>query len=81
MLDAYPGSELNGGTDPSKLGSTEAFWTVEQLIRYGITRPQFFADRRLEAGEGKKKIALLCFSSGTTGKPKVRDGIPPARLV
>ena len=46
--------------------------TIEQLIKEGLERPPAFVERRLEDGEGTKKIAYLCFSSGTTGKPKVR---------
>lgn len=30
-----------------------------------------FIEPRLKSGEAKTKIAFLCFSSGTTGKPKV----------
>jgi len=30
-----------------------------------------FVERRLEPGEAKTKVALLLFSSGTTGRPKV----------
>lgn len=29
-----------------------------------------FVEKRLAPGEAKKKLAFLCFSSGTTGKPK-----------
>lgn len=30
-----------------------------------------FVERILSKGEGKSKVAVLCFSSGTTGPPKV----------
>jgi len=30
-----------------------------------------FQERQLGVGEGNKRIALLCWSSGTTGLPKV----------
>ncbi|KAI0827402.1 acetyl-CoA synthetase-like protein [Trametes gibbosa] len=43
---------------------------VEDLIAQGLREPQRFAERRLKPGEAKTKLALLCFSSGTTGKPK-----------
>ena len=30
-----------------------------------------YAERKFKPGEGKTTIAFLCFSSGTTGNPKV----------
>ena len=45
--------------------------TIEGLIKEGLEGPPAFVERKLEEGEGTKKIAYLCFSSGTTGKPKV----------
>ena len=45
--------------------------TVQTLVEEGLARPQAFVDRRLAPGEGKRKLAFLSFSSGTTGKPKV----------
>lgn len=44
--------------------------SVASLIEAGLSKHQVFTERRLSLGEGKTKIALLCFSSGTTGKPK-----------
>ncbi|KAI0034004.1 amp dependent CoA ligase [Vararia minispora EC-137] len=44
--------------------------SVDELIQFGLARPANFVERRLRPGEGRTKIALLCFSSGTTGKPK-----------
>jgi hypothetical protein len=41
------------------------------LIAYGLSERTSFTERRLEPGEAKRKIGLLVFSSGTTGKPKV----------
>ena len=46
--------------------------TVHTLIEEGLAQPQQFVERRLAPGEGKKKLAFLSFSSGTTGRPKVR---------
>ena len=45
--------------------------TVPELINLGRQKPRAFYERPLDQGEGKTKIALLCWSSGTTGKPKV----------
>ncbi|KZP31139.1 phenylacetyl-CoA ligase [Athelia psychrophila] len=44
--------------------------TVDTLVREGLSQKQQFRERTLTAGEGKTKLALLSFSSGTTGKPK-----------
>jgi len=44
---------------------------VPGLIRVGRQKPRAFYERPLDQGEGQTKIALLCWSSGTTGKPKV----------
>ncbi|KAG8834677.1 hypothetical protein FRC17_007762 [Serendipita sp. 399] len=43
---------------------------VGQLIQEGLNIPPAFVEKRLSEGEGTKMIAYLCFSSGTTGKPK-----------
>jgi 4-coumarate--CoA ligase len=45
--------------------------SVPELISVGRQKPRAFYERPLNQGEGKTKIALLCWSSGTTGKPKV----------
>ncbi|KAF4605021.1 hypothetical protein EYR40_003804 [Pleurotus pulmonarius] len=55
VLDSVPGS-------PHK--------TVPEMVSFGLRQPVSFVERRLEAGEAKTKLAFLCFSSGTTGKPK-----------
>ncbi|KAF9502465.1 phenylacetyl-CoA ligase [Pleurotus eryngii] len=55
VLDSAPGS-------PYK--------TVPEMIKFGLRQPVSFVERRLKAGEAKTKLAFLCFSSGTTGKPK-----------
>ncbi|KAI0325523.1 amp dependent CoA ligase [Cubamyces sp. BRFM 1775] len=44
--------------------------TVEQLVAEGVEQTQRFVERRLGPGEGKRKLAFLSFSSGTTGRPK-----------
>jgi len=49
--------------------------SLDELIRKGIDPPHFIP-RRLFDGEAKKKIAFLAFSSGTTGKPKVKAAVP-----
>ena len=43
---------------------------LPEVIRAGLDAPQQFTELRLEPGEAKKKLALLSFSSGTTGPPK-----------
>ena len=46
--------------------------SVDTLIKEGPAQLPF-EEFRLGAGEGKRKLAFLCFSSGTTGQPKVGD--------
>jgi 4-coumarate--CoA ligase len=47
--------------------------TLEQLVEEGKRfKEPTFQERRLRKDEGKTKIAFLSFSSGTTGRPKVR---------
>lgn len=46
--------------------------TVEKLIQKGLRSEPNFVERKLRKGEAKTKVAFLSFSSGTTGKPKVR---------
>ncbi|HEV7736371.1 MAG TPA: hypothetical protein VGO47_03225 [Chlamydiales bacterium] len=45
--------------------------SIPALIRREGSCPKF-THFKLGPGEAKKAIAFLCFSSGTTGKPKVR---------
>lgn len=47
------------------------FPTIEDLVSDGLKHPKCFTERTLSPGEAKTKIAFYCFSSGTTGKPKV----------
>ncbi|CDO75537.1 hypothetical protein BN946_scf184776.g3 [Trametes cinnabarina] len=44
--------------------------TVHELIAQGLEHTQQFVEPRLKPGEGKRKLAFLSFSSGTTGRPK-----------
>jgi long-subunit acyl-CoA synthetase (AMP-forming) len=46
--------------------------SIENMVRLGRTHAPSFQERRLKPGEGKTKLAFLSFSSGTTGRPKVR---------
>jgi 4-coumarate--CoA ligase len=43
--------------------------SLEDLVEEGQSLSPFI-EPRLKSGEAKTKIAFLCFSSGTTGKPK-----------
>jgi 4-coumarate--CoA ligase len=61
VLFNVPGEAVPGG-----------FRTVDELVVRGLRRPQGYTELRLKPGEGKTKVAFLSFSSGTTGKPKVR---------
>ncbi|KAF7356535.1 4-coumarate--CoA ligase-like 7 [Mycena venus] len=44
--------------------------SVAYLMKHGLDTSPILG-RKLHAGEGRRKIAFLCSSSGTTGKPKV----------
>ncbi|EJF61689.1 amp dependent CoA ligase [Dichomitus squalens LYAD-421 SS1] len=43
---------------------------VHDLVKFGLRERQAYRERQLEPGEARTKLALLLFSSGTTGKPK-----------
>lgn len=45
--------------------------TVPDLINKGLDQPCYFIERALAPGEGRTRVALLSWSSGTTGTPKV----------
>ena len=45
--------------------------TFQDLITEGLSKDISFVEKRLAPGEAKTKLAVLCFSSGTTGRPKV----------
>ncbi|PIL27096.1 transporter [Ganoderma sinense ZZ0214-1] len=44
--------------------------TIGELVKEGLTQPRRYVEPQLRPGEGKTKVALLLFSSGTTGRPK-----------
>lgn len=46
--------------------------TVAALVEFGARNKTTYTEQILKPGEGKTKLALLSFSSGTTGRPKVR---------
>ncbi|KAH9889951.1 acetyl-CoA synthetase-like protein [Cubamyces lactineus] len=48
----------------------DGFVTVDALVKEGLTQPKTWLEPRLKPGEGKTKLALLFFSSGTTGRAK-----------
>ncbi|KDR82332.1 hypothetical protein GALMADRAFT_57372 [Galerina marginata CBS 339.88] len=56
------------------------FQSVPDLISHGRQKMRAFHERQLGTGEGKTKVALLCWSSGTTGKPKA-VAIPHRALI
>lgn len=47
-----------------------SFPTVGNLIELGLSKYTLFEERKLNPREAKTKVALLNFSSGTTGRPK-----------
>ncbi len=42
--------------------------TIDSLVAFGNANQLNFVERKLAPGEAKTKIALLSFSSGTTGE-------------
>ncbi|CAL1695176.1 unnamed protein product [Somion occarium] len=56
-------------SQPIAAGS-KLYPTVETLVQEGLKIAPTFVERRLAPGEGRTKLALLNFSSGTTGTPK-----------
>ena len=63
VFDAAPGAS-----------QAHAHASLQALVEEGLAAPTAFVERRLGPGEGRKKLAFLSFSSGTTGRPKVRAG-------
>ncbi len=57
-------------TPPTTAIAINSYHTLDELVREGLGKFPTFTERRLEPGEAKTKIALLNFSSGTTGRPK-----------
>ena len=47
-------------------------YNLHSLIEHGLSQEANFVECRLEPGRAKMRVAFLLFSSGTTGKPKVR---------
>ncbi|KAF9040424.1 acetyl-CoA synthetase-like protein [Hymenopellis radicata] len=54
--------------------------TIDSLVAFGHANKKNFVERKLAPGEAKTKIALLSFSSGTTGKAKAVE-IPHSSVV
>lgn len=54
----------------SPAGHNTPYPTIEHLVSEGLKKHPLFEERRLKPGEGKTKVALMSFSSGTTGRPK-----------
>jgi 4-coumarate--CoA ligase len=48
---------------------------IRDLIQDSLAQEPLFLERTLDPGEGKTKVAILSWSSGTTGKPKVHSFI------
>ncbi|KAI0080345.1 amp dependent CoA ligase [Panus rudis PR-1116 ss-1] len=46
------------------------FLTLDALVQEGLAQGPTFVEPRLSPGEARTKLALLNFSSGTTGRPK-----------
>lgn len=55
---------------PAAANFKTSYPCIGQLIEEGLRSPPAFTEKVLAEGEGTRMIAYLCFSSGTTGKPK-----------
>lgn len=66
---------LVGSTTPQGL-------TVDEVIRSSLNAglSKSLKPSRFEPGESRRRIAFLCFSSGTTGPPKVSFSSPYSRI-
>ena len=58
---------IGDGNSPHSPG----FETLENTILWWLNHPTLSFETKLTPGEARRKVAFLCFSSGTTGKPKV----------
>ncbi|PBK86569.1 acetyl-CoA synthetase-like protein [Armillaria gallica] len=56
--------------DVGTVNPGSGYTTVSELVSYGENSSAQIPEKRLAPGEGKTKVALLFFSSGTTGKSK-----------
>jgi len=56
---------------PSPKAFSETVHLFDDLVKEGLAQEIKFRERLLRPGEGKTKVAFMCFSSGTTGRPKV----------
>ncbi|KAH8099401.1 amp dependent CoA ligase [Cristinia sonorae] len=56
--------------DSPQSAEFKQYLNVDNLVREGLSQEPNFTERRLKPGEAKTKLALLSFSSGTTGRPK-----------
>lgn len=54
----------------SQSNGLSSYPNIEVLVKEGLSQEPSFTERRLAPGEAKTKLALLSFSSGTTGRPK-----------
>jgi 4-coumarate--CoA ligase len=60
-----------GNVPESNLNSLPPYGAVPDLITTGLNIPRCFVEQSFQRGEAKAKVALLAWSSGTTGNPKV----------
>jgi len=57
---------------PKRVTPNFSGFNLHSLIEHGLSQEAKFVECRLEPGRAKTRVAFLLFSSGTTGKPKVR---------
>ena len=52
---------------PPSQASFRPYSTIDELVHFGMQNPPNFNEIHLKAGQAKKTLAFLSFSSGTTG--------------
>lgn len=57
---------------PERVPPNFSGYNLHSLIEHGLSQEVKFVECKLEPGRAKTRAAFLLFSSGTTGKPKVR---------
>jgi acyl-coenzyme A synthetase/AMP-(fatty) acid ligase len=57
--------------EPERVIPNSSGYNLHSLIEHGLSQEAKFIEIR-----AKTKVTLLLFSSGTTGKPKVRNSLP-----
>jgi hypothetical protein len=75
-LSGIPHDRLVHFGGPERVIPNFSGYNLHSLIEDGLSQEAKFVEIRLEPRRAKTKVALLLFSSGMTGKPKVTNSLP-----